>query len=112
MTWCKMEKCLDRNQSKRQITVQIIVDIIIWIAGKVVYYRSSERMRWINGWISCNFTSFLTVFQSKDNRRVTMKECVRRNPMRWGFKCSSRVNFLSLDENVYCDPSLEPSLRV
>ena len=31
-----------------------------------------------DGWISCNFTSFSTVFQSyQENRRLIMKGCVQ-----------------------------------
>ena len=37
--------------------------------------RSS--MRGIDGWMTCDFTSFLTVFQSyQDDGKVTMKGCL------------------------------------
>ena len=34
-------------------------------------------MRGIDGWMTCDFTSFLTVFQSyQDDGKVTMKGCL------------------------------------
>lgn len=57
MVWGKMEKCLDRNQSKRQITVQIIVDIIIWIAvGLPVLYLFISAVPFERGFF-CDDTS-------------------------------------------------------
>ena len=35
-----------------------------------------------DGWMTCDFTSFLTVFQSyQDDGRVIMKGCMQRNPV-------------------------------
>ena len=35
-----------------------------------------------DGWMTCDFTSFLTVFQSyQDDRRTIMKGCVLWNPV-------------------------------
>ena len=36
----------------------------------------------LGGWVTCNFTSFLTVFQSyQDDGQVIMKGCVQWNPV-------------------------------
>ena len=41
-------------------------------------FRFRERM---NGWMTCDFTSFSTAFQSyQDDGRVIMKGCVHWNP--------------------------------
>ena len=49
------------------------------------YYKDHlfalSRFR-IDGWITCNFTSFSTVFQSyKDDGRVIVKDCAQLNPI-------------------------------
>ena len=37
---------------------------------------------WMDGWMTCHFTSFSTVFQSyQDDRWVIMKGCVQWNPV-------------------------------
>ena len=37
---------------------------------------------WETGWVTCDFTSFSTVFQSYQNdRRMIMKGCVQWNPV-------------------------------
>ena len=42
-------------------------------------YLNNERM---DGWIFCDFTSFLTLFQSyQDDGRMIMKGCVQWNPV-------------------------------
>ena len=36
--------------------------------------------RWLNGWMTCDFKPFLTVFQSyQDDGWVIMKDCVQHN---------------------------------
>ena len=41
--------------------------------------RSSEY-HWMDGWMTCDFTSFLTVFQSyQDDDWMIMKGCVQWN---------------------------------
>ena len=36
---------------------------------------------WMDGWMTCNFTSFLTVFQSyQDDAWMIMKGCVNGTP--------------------------------
>ena len=40
----------------------------------------SYKVRWMDGWMICDFTSFLTVFQSyQDDVRMIMKGCVQWN---------------------------------
>ena len=40
---------------------------------------SSGTLTYINGWMPCDFTSFLLLFQSyQDNGRVIMKGCIIR----------------------------------
>ena len=50
--------------------------------GQGDFYRPSDPSRvidgWMAGWMTCDFTSFSTVFQSyQDDGRLIMKDCVQ-----------------------------------
>ena len=47
----------------------------------MIAVRIEEECR-IDGWMTCDFTSFSTVFQSyQDDERLIMKGCVQWNPV-------------------------------
>ena len=104
------------------------------IRGDIEYYLQIIfliSLRWMNGWMTCDFTSFVTVFQSyQDDVWVKMRGCVQWNSF-YGWKdfTSSEDRTWSarsvgqrlthwatgapifLYENICCDPSSEPSRR-
>ena len=49
------------------------------ICGKR-FERIKNLGRWMAGWMTCDFTSFSTVFRSyQDDERLIMKDCVQWN---------------------------------
>ena len=45
--------------------------------------KSTNEKKKMVGWMTCDFTSFSTVFQSyQDDRQMIMKGCVQWNPKR------------------------------
>ena len=55
-----------------------IVNPIALKKAKIVCNRVKVQLKWMDGWMTCNFASFSTVFQSyQDNERSVMKGCVQ-----------------------------------
>ena len=58
--------------------------------------HESNRM---DGWMSCDFTSFLTVFQSyQDDVRMIMKGCVQWTPFTVEISFRVRIELGTLDQ--------------
>ena len=58
-----------------------MIDVLTEICNRS--WRTGEwPTPWMDGWMICDFTSFLTVLQSyQDNGRMIMKGCVQWNPV-------------------------------
>ena len=50
--------------------------------GNLIYSNILRRIIHLDGWLTCNVTSFATVFQSyQDDERLIMKGYVQLNPV-------------------------------
>ena len=56
--------------------------LVIWSGQGIRKHVKTKTCRVDDGWMTCNFTSFSTVFQSyQDNRQTIMKDSVQWNPV-------------------------------
>ena len=63
----------------------IKADSVLKHKGAHVAKRQDYKIKynvWMDGWMTCDFTSFSTVFQSyQDDGQMIMKGCVQWNPV-------------------------------
>ena len=73
---------MENNKNKRSVKFQGDMLIFCDFIQVFVFTRNHHLKNKLDGWMTCDFTSFSTVFQSyQDDERLIMKGCVQWNPV-------------------------------